>query len=124
MFEAIGYEVSYREGFVEKGYGNRYATKADSYIERLPLYKAIRRAQSSVLALRPESAIVLDAIDTDSGRDVATGFRIMVIVRKDEHLIENLEATLHCFEAALDWEEHETGPYVTLNRAFRTAEWE
>ena len=68
MFEAVGYEVSYREGLVERGYGNQYTSKADSFIERLPLYNAIRQAQSIVLASCAETAIVLGPIETNSGR--------------------------------------------------------
>lgn len=124
MFEAIGYEVSYRPGFVKSAFGNRYSEKADTYIERQALYTAIRRARSTVLGLCKDAAVTLTDIDTDSGGYNATGFRIMVIVRKDENLVENLNQALRCFETSLDWEEYQDGPYVTLNRDFRTVEWE
>ena len=124
MFEAIGYEVSYRDGFVKGAFGNRYAQGVDDYIDAHPLKTAIRRAQDSVLSLCTDSAVTLVEIDIASDGYRANGFRIMVIVRNDEHLVIHLDRALHCFERSLDWEECQNGPYITLNRDFRTVEWE
>ena len=122
MFEAIGYEVHYREGFIERAFDNWYHG-TETYIEWTPLLTAIHRAQNSVLGLCEHSAVTLTEIDTLSGSQLVTGFHILVIVRKDEHQVENLERALACFERSLDWEEYQDGPYVTLNRDYRTVEW-
>lgn len=124
MFDAIGYEVIYHEGFVQAAGGNRYSEGADSYIERQALWDAIRSASVSVLALCKDSAVTLSEITTDSGGFKVTGFGIMVIVRKDSHKIENLNKALECFERSLDWEEYQQGPWITLNRRYRSVEWE
>lgn len=84
MLEAIGYEVSYLEGFVEKGYGNQYTTKADSFIERLPLYNAIRQAQSIVLASCAETAIVLGPTRPIAVESKAEGARVDVVINQDK----------------------------------------
>lgn len=124
MFEAIGYEVSYRDGFVKGAFGNQYAQGLDDFVDAHPLKAAIRRAQDSVLCFCKDSAVTLTEIDIASNGYRAAGFRIMVIVRKDEHTEVNLNLALQCFEKALDWQEWQEGPYVALNRDFRTVEWE
>lgn len=126
MFDVIGYDVIYTEGFVKSAFNDEYGSRrSDSYARRQTVFKSVKRGMMSVLMPSSDSCVILRSIKEGQNARygwIVTGLHVCVIVKKDENRQQEMLKTLKEFESSFGWEEYLEGPHFELDPAFRSVE--